>query len=97
MVASASVAPAVRNDAVLRPLPSVRPAPAPITRARAGTAGKSRAAFTLRLDSDRHLKLRLACAVARKSAQQIVTEALDEYLTAKFPDATKAAPKTAAG
>ncbi|WP_066767462.1 hypothetical protein [Sphingobium sp. CCH11-B1] len=39
-----------------------------------------KAAFTLRLDADRHLKLRLACAVSGRSAQQIVTQALDDYL-----------------
>jgi hypothetical protein len=43
---------------------------------------KGKAAFTLRLDADRHLKLRLACAVTHRSAQQIVTEALDEFLGA---------------
>ena len=41
---------------------------------------RTRAAFTLRLDSDRHLRLRLASAVANRSAQQIVTEALDAFL-----------------
>ncbi|WP_109807684.1 hypothetical protein [Sphingosinithalassobacter portus] len=41
---------------------------------------KRRAAFTLRLDSDRHLRLRLASAVTNRSAQQIVTEALDAFL-----------------
>ncbi len=45
--------------------------------------GKTKAAFTLRLDPDRHLKLRLACAVAGRSAQQIVTEALDEFLASR--------------
>lgn len=44
-----------------------------------------RAAFTLRLDSDRHLKLRLACTVRGRSAQQIVTEALDQLLS-EMPD-----------
>ncbi|AZI36705.1 hypothetical protein NT2_05_02870 [Caenibius tardaugens NBRC 16725] len=39
-----------------------------------------RAAFTLRLDAERHLKLRLACTVRNSSAQQIVTEALDEFI-----------------
>ncbi len=39
-----------------------------------------RAAFTLRLDSDRHLKLRLASTVRNRSAQQLVTEALDRFL-----------------
>lgn len=43
-------------------------------------ARKGKAAFTLRLDHDRHLKLRLASAVTGRSAQVIVTEALDAYL-----------------
>jgi hypothetical protein len=43
-------------------------------------AARSKAAFTLRLDPDRHLKLRLACALSRRSAQQLVTEALDDFL-----------------
>jgi hypothetical protein len=42
--------------------------------------GKAKAAFTLRLDPQRHLKLRLACALGRVSAQQLVTGALDKYL-----------------
>ena len=37
-------------------------------------------AFTLRLDANRHVRLRLACAVHGHSAQQIVTQALDTYL-----------------
>jgi hypothetical protein len=41
---------------------------------------KGKAAFTLRLDPDRHLKLRLACAVGGRSAQQLVTDALDQLL-----------------
>jgi hypothetical protein len=43
-------------------------------------AQKAKAAFTLRLDADRHLRLRLASAVGKRSAQQIVTEALDAFL-----------------
>jgi hypothetical protein len=39
-----------------------------------------RAAFTLRLDAKRHLKLRLASTVKNRSAQQLVTAALDRYL-----------------
>ncbi|SRR5690606_3183092 len=39
-----------------------------------------RAAFTLRLDAERHLKLRLACTIRNRSAQQLVTEALDRFL-----------------
>lgn len=48
-------------------------------------AGKAKAAFTLRLDSQRHLKLRLACAVSGRSAQQLVTEALDQLIQSR-PD-----------
>jgi hypothetical protein len=44
-----------------------------------------RAAFTLRLDAERHLKLRLACTIANRSAQQIVTDALDQFI-ASLPD-----------
>jgi hypothetical protein len=47
---------------------------------RAAPGSKAKAAFTLRLDNDRHLKLRLACAVSNRSAQMIVTEALDAFL-----------------
>jgi hypothetical protein len=39
-----------------------------------------KAAFTLRLDAERHLRLRLASATANRSAQQLVTEALDRFL-----------------
>ncbi len=39
-----------------------------------------RAAFTLRLDADRHLKLRLAATMQGVSAQALVTEALDRLL-----------------
>ncbi|MDP8912743.1 MAG: hypothetical protein M3N39_04105 [Pseudomonadota bacterium] len=52
----------------------------PAGRQRSAPGDKAKAAFTLRLDPDRHLKLRLACAVTHRSAQQIVTEALDEFL-----------------
>lgn len=52
--------------------------PAPAFRAAPGT--KSRAAFTLRLDQERHLKLRLASAVTHRSAQMLVIEALDAFL-----------------
>lgn len=48
--------------------------------ARPAAAVRAKAAFTLRLDPERHLKLRLACALSRRSAQQLVTEALDEFL-----------------
>lgn len=50
----------------------------PFVRAAAGSKGK--AAFTLRLDASRHFRLRLVCAAVHRSAQQVVTQALDEYL-----------------
>jgi len=58
-------------------LPTV-PRRAPRPRSAPGSKGK--AAFTLRLDPERHLKLRLACAVNCRSAQQLVTDALDHLL-----------------
>lgn len=70
-----------------QPAPSPAPqAPADIVplprrvRASAGPARGRKAAFTLRLDPERHLRLRLACALAGRSAQQLVTAALDEKL-----------------
>jgi len=39
-----------------------------------------KAAFTLRLDTDRHLRLRLACSLESRSAQAVVVEALDHFL-----------------
>lgn len=46
------------------------------------TAKGHKAAFTLRLDTSRHLRLRLASALRGDSAQQLVTEALDAFLNA---------------
>lgn len=69
----AKAAPAV---IAVAPVPAPRRAP----RQRSAAGSKAKAAFTLRLDPERHLKLRLACAVGGHSAQQIVTEALDQLL-----------------
>jgi len=66
-----------------RVVPALAPRHAPRVRAAAGSKGK--AAFTLRLDPNRHLKLRLACAVDGRSAQQLVTDALDQLLE-RMPD-----------
>ena len=59
-------------------------APAPVahraSRPRSAPGSKGKAAFTLRLDPERHLKLRLACAVSGRSAQLLVTDALDQFL-----------------
>jgi hypothetical protein len=52
----------------------------PIRIVRETPAPKAKTAFTLRLDHDRHLRLRLATAVRNQSAQQLVTEALDAFL-----------------
>jgi hypothetical protein len=72
--------------------PVVAPVAAPVTtklpvlgaaaaeRVAREVAKKSKAAFTLRLDNDRHLRLRLASAVTNRSAQMLVTEALDAFL-----------------
>jgi hypothetical protein len=57
------------------PLRKRQAVPAP-----AVSVGGRKAAFTLRLDADRHLRLRLATAVTGRSAQQIVTGALDALL-----------------
>jgi hypothetical protein len=54
-----------------------------VSRPRAQRALDGRkAAFTLRLNEDRHLRLRLASAVRRQSSQQLVTAALDAFLNA---------------
>jgi hypothetical protein len=74
------------------------PAPAPrrvVSRARATPGSKAKAAFTLRLDPERHLKLRLACAVDGRSAQQIVTDALD-HLLERMPELDAMASKAKA-
>lgn len=63
--------------------------PAPVVKLPTGERPKAeqrasaKAAFTLRLEAERHLKLRLACAVTGRSAQQLVTEALDQLLRSK--------------
>lgn len=51
-----------------------------IARESADQTARGKAAFTLRLDPERHLRLRLACAVANRSAQTLVADALDEFL-----------------
>ena len=56
------------------------PKPRKLVRPRSAPGSKGKAAFTLRLDKQRHLKLRLACAVSGRSAQQLVTDALDQLL-----------------
>lgn len=67
------------------------PAPRVATRAAPGSRGK--AAFTLRLDPARHLKLRLVCAVEHRSAQMVVLAALDAFLDAQ-PSVAELAQET---
>lgn len=67
-----------------QPVVVAQPVPAPRRRSprpRAAAGSKAKAAFTLRLEPQRHLKLRLACAVNGRSAQQLVTDALDALLS----------------
>jgi hypothetical protein len=73
-------------------VPVPPPAPRRAPRPRSAPGGKAKAAFTLRLDPSRHLKLRLACAVNGRSAQQIVTDALDQLL-ADMPELNAMAEK----
>ena len=56
----------------------------------AGQTNGRRAAFTLRLDDERHLKLKLASTLKGASAQHLVTRALDQYL-AEMPEVEKLA------
>ncbi|WP_438726279.1 hypothetical protein ACR9YC_08435 [Parasphingorhabdus sp. DH2-15] len=84
-----------RSEAALKAT-SAKPAAAKSTAVKAKSVKKraastskvasgKRAAFTLRLDAQRHLRLRLACAIRNQSAQNMVTHALDEFL-AGFPE-----------
>jgi hypothetical protein len=65
--------------------PVAAPIPAPRAPRVASKAAERRAAFTLRLDPERHLKLRLAATMQGVSAQALLTEALDAML-AEFDD-----------
>ncbi|QIQ86948.1 toxin-antitoxin system HicB family antitoxin [Erythrobacter sp.] len=72
------------NDENDEPVAAEESAPAPAPRAATRKPAKrpagKRAAFTLRLDTERHLKLRLAATMQGVSAQALVTEALDALL-----------------
>ena len=76
-----AVAAAVEHPAEIVRMPK-RPAQ-PRSKAKAAAQIKAdgrKAAFTLRLDTSRHLRLRLATAVTGRSAQQLVTAALDQFI-----------------
>ena len=97
-VPEAEVAPSLIDE----PVAEIAPAPAPVVHAapprrrdrnpHSAPGSKSKAAFTLRLDPERHVKLRLACALDGRSAQMLVTQALDELLAA-MPELGKMAEK----
>ncbi len=65
--------------------PAAQPARVKTPVSKAVIASSRRAAFTLRIDAERHLKLRLACTIAGRSAQQLIIDALDE-MTARIPE-----------
>lgn len=67
---------------VAAPVAAPAAAPRRVSKGRAAPGSKAKAAFTLRLDPQRHLKLRLASAVSGRSAQLLVTDALDALLAA---------------
>ena len=74
-------APVEREPAPVVVIPQRVAAPARPRKPRTAPGAKGKSAFTLRLDPSRHLKLRLACAVDGRSAQQLVTDALDRLLS----------------
>ena len=90
---AAPVAPVIEVEQVPQPVVVAAPVAEPVTSVkrpistatatrigREVSAKKGKAAFTLRLDTDRHLKLRLASALSGRSSQALVTEALDAFL-----------------
>lgn len=85
-----TVAPA--HSQVSLPEAASVPTPRRPRKPRSAPGAKEKAAFTLRLDADRHLKLRLACAIGGRSAQMLVTEALDQLL-ASMPELDAMAAK----
>ena len=92
-----AIAPTPESEQSPRPGPSLEPEPeivapvvvpvaaAPAAARPAAVAQGRKAAFTLRLDPERHLRLRLASAARGRSAQQLVTDALDA-LIATMPE-----------
>ena len=81
--------PELSEQAIANVVPIARPDSRPMLRRETSAEPEIRArdkvAFTLRLDKHRHLKLRLASAIENRSAQQLVTEAIDAYFRA-VPD-----------
>ncbi|MFN4134613.1 MAG: hypothetical protein ACK4G2_03100 [Novosphingobium sp.] len=90
-----------QQEALARAVAPFEPSAAQAPRTKGGKVIRSalaegrKAAFTLRLDSYRHLRLRLASTLADRSAQAVVTEALDRYL-ADLPEIEDLARRAAA-
>lgn len=80
-VEAGPVATAPEADVTVAAPPKVIPPIAVARIAREVGAAKAKAAFTLRLDADRHLRLRLASASRNRSAQALVVDALDAFLS----------------
>ena len=97
-IARQVIAPAPVHVPVQLPEPvaedAVEPAGKPAKQRRSALDRGRRAAFTLRMDAERHLKLRLACTIRNRSAQQLVTEALDKLID-ELPDLATLAAQVA--
>ena len=78
VISAPVTAPVIAPAATPAPVATSAPSRAPSPRVRAGTRGNF--AFTLRLDPERHLRLRLASATTNRSAQQIIIQLVDDYL-----------------
>ena len=74
---------ALEQAVATKPVPVSKPAP---------VASGKRAAFTLRLDPQRHLRLKLAATLEGVSAQRLLTRALDAAL-AELPEIEPLAAK----
>lgn len=87
-----------QQEAIARKVAVVEPVRAPLASIarRSALADGRRAAFTLRVDAERHLKLRLACTIRNRSAQQLVTEALDRLID-ELPEVSTLAAQVASG
>lgn len=65
---------------VIAPVAVAKPQAARAARPRVSAGSKGAFAFTLRLDPERHLRLRLASATSNRSAQQILISLVDDFL-----------------
>ena len=92
-LAECAQVPLIATNDALYAVPGDRPLQDVLTCIREGLTLQS-AGRRLAVNAERHLKLRLACALANRSAQQLVTEALDRMLE-DLPDVTQVAAQVA--